>query len=129
MNGLVKPKEDYEGVAYQDMVAIPLDEIEEHTLAVVKHYNIPYEYVVNKMAYTDISVLYAKMANENAFKQYCEFIQLDDETRSKQVMEYGEVKPYVFELITPEIQEEQIKETNQNPVSGLYKNGGKFLNE
>lgn len=111
------------------MVAIPLDEIEEHTLAVVKHYNIPYEYVVNKMAYTDISVLYAKMANENAFKQYCEFIQLDDETRSKQVMEYGEVKPYVFELITPEIQEEQIQETNQNPVSGLYKNGGKFLNE
>ena len=129
LHGLVKPQEDYEGIAYKDFVGIPLDEIEEHTLAICKHYNISYEYAVNQIAYTDISVLYAKMSNEKAFSSYCDFINLDEQSRSKQVMDFGEVKPYVFDLITPEVQKEQIDKIERSKLSEMYRSGGKFIND
>lgn len=124
----MKPKEEYEGIAYKDFVGIPLDEIEEHSLAISKHYNISYEYVVNNMAYTDISVLYAKMSNEKAFNSYCDYINLDEQSRSKHVMEFGEVKSYVFELVTPQAQQEYV-ESEKSKLSSMYRNGGKFKDD
>lgn len=80
------------------------------------------------MAYTDIGVLYAKMTNNKAFSSYNDYLQLDDKAKSKHVMEYGEVRPYVFQVITPEDQKEVIEKANeaQEKLRSMYRNGGKL---
>lgn len=128
INGLAKPEEFHEGIAYKDNVPVPLDDIDEYTLAICKEYNIAYEYAVEKMAYTDIGVLYAKVANNKAFSNYNDYLQLDDKAKSKHVMEYGEARPYVFQVITPEEQKEVIEKANeaQEKLRSMYRNGGKL---
>lgn len=112
------------------MKPVPLDEIEEYVLAVSKHYAIPYTYVMDEMYYPDVTVLYAKMANENAFTAYSQYIQLDEESRSKHVMDWGEPKPYVYEVITPEVQRVFIENSEATQkLRGIYRQGGRYKDD
>lgn len=115
-------------MAYKDSVPIILDEIEEHSLEVAKEYNIPYNYIMDNMCYTDIGVLYAKIANNKAFSNYNDFLKMDDKAKGSHVMEYGEVKPYVFQTITPEQQQKAVEEMTeaQKKLRETYRSGGKF---
>ena len=128
MNGKVKPKDDYEGLAYKDMVAINLDDIEEKVLAVVKEYRMDYLYVLDQMYYPDVTVLYAKMANTSAFKTYNEYLNLDEQGKGKYVSDYGVPEPYTYQLLTPEKQRETIEAEKEpkNSLKDLYRHGGKI---
>ena len=56
---------------------MPLDEIDEQVLVLTKEYNIPYLTLMDDTTYTDIGVLYAKVANSKAFEAYSQYISLD----------------------------------------------------
>ena len=124
-NGKVKPNDEYQGLAYRDMLPIPLDEIDEYVLYVSKEYVIPYEYVMDKMYYSDITVLYAKKMNENSFSRYNDYLSYDEKTQSKYVSDYGVPKPYVYDILTPDVQKEAI-ETKKSKLREMYRSGGKF---
>ena len=124
-NGKVKPNYEYQGLAYQDMLPIPLDEIDEYVLYVSKEYLIPYEYVMDKMYYSDITVLYAKKMNENSFSRYNDYLSYDEKTQSKYVSDYGVPKPYVYDILTQDVQKEAI-ETKKSKLREMYRSGGKF---
>ena len=124
-NGKVKSNDEYQGLAYQDMLPIPLDEIDEYVLYVSKEYLIPYEYVMDKMYYSDITVLYAKKMNENSFSRYNDYLSYDEKTQSKYVSDYGVPKPYVYDILTPDVQKEAI-ETKKSKLREMYRSGGKF---
>lgn len=118
-NGLIQIPEEYKGVAYSDMETISLDETVEYSLAVAKNYGLDYEFVTDRMPYVSVSVLYAKYANEQAFKRYDEYLRLDEKTQSDYVYNYGEPKPYVFKVKT---RDTVIKETNsdKNGLRNMY---------
>lgn len=125
VQGAVKPNDEFRGLAYNDMVSIPIDEVEEMVLYVSKELGIPYLYVMDEMYYSDMTVLYAKVMNEKSFSSYNDYIHLEEEQKGKYVTDYGTPKPYIFGLLTPDVQEENIKKSN-NSLRGLYRNGGKF---
>lgn len=107
----------------QDMVNVPLDSIHDMALVVSKEYGIPYNDVLD-MYYSDMTVLYAKQANVKAFESYVSFISQSDEGKSKYIMDYGEPKPYVYSMLTPDVQKERLEDANG--LRGLYKRGGRF---
>lgn len=104
------------GLAYKDMVNIQLDEVDEYAYVVAKEYNISYEYIMDKMYYSDLTVMYAKIANEKAFTSYEQYMSLEDEQKGKYVSDYGEPKPYAFELLTREIQEAKLDRDRKSVV-------------
>ena len=118
-NGLIQIPEEYQGVAYSDMETISLDETVEYSLAVAKNYGLDYEFVADRMPYVSVSVLYAKYANEQAFKRYDEYLRLDEKTQSDYIYNYGEPKPYLFKVKT---RDTVIKETNsdKNGLRNMY---------
>ena len=75
----MKPKDEYKGLAYEDAVIIQLDDVEEMTLTLCKEYNMQYEYIMDKMYYPDVTVLYARLMNEKAFSSYNEYLNMDAE--------------------------------------------------
>lgn len=107
------------------MVIVPLDEVDEIALYVSKETGIPYLYLMDSMYYSDMTVLYAKIANEKAFASYSDYIHMEEEQKGKYVTEYGTPKPYVFSLLTPDVQEKNIKES-KNTLREMYRSGGKF---
>lgn len=123
--GKIVPKDEYQGLAYNDMVIVALDETDEYVLSVSKEYGIPYEYVMDKMYYSDVTVLYAKKANENAFTRYNEYLNYDETTQGKYVADYGVPKPFVYSILTSEIQQENINKASSK-LKEMYRNGGKF---
>lgn len=123
--GKIKVHSEYEGSALREMVSISLDEVEEYALAVSSHYRLDYDYVLN-MYYSDVSVLYAKIANEQAFKSYNDYISLNEEGRSKFVMDYGEPKPYSYQILTPEKQQANIESEAKNSLKETYRQGGRL---
>lgn len=128
IQGLVKPRDEFTGLAYEEMVPVYLDEITEQVLAVCKEYNISYEHAMDKMYYPDITVMYAKMANENAFKTYNDWLNLDETSQGKFVTDYGTPKPYVYEILTPDKQKEGLEkqEKSRNTLKDMYRHGGRI---
>lgn len=124
INGAIEHKEEFRGLAYDDMVDIPLDEIEEQVLTLCKEFNMSYEYLQNKVPYTDIGVLYAKYANTKAFQSYNDFISLPEEQKSKHIRDWGEIKPYAYQLVTVDKQKEMLEEAQKTELQKMYKNGG-----
>lgn len=102
---------------------MPLDEIDEQVLVLTKEYNIPYLTLMDDTTYTDIGVLYAKVANSKAFEAYSQYISLDEKGRADHVKDYGEPKPYEYEVITAEMQE-RYAEQQQNELQKMYKRQG-----
>ncbi len=97
VQGKVKPKDEYKGLAYEDAVIIQLDDVEEMTLTLCKEYNMQYEYIMDKMYYPDVTVLYARLMNEKAFSSYNEYLNMDAESQGKYVTDYGKPSPYIYE--------------------------------
>ena len=83
VQGKVKPVDEYKGLAYQDMVNIELDDVEEMVLTLCKEYNMQYHYVMDSMYYSDVTVIYAKLANEKSFSSYNDYLNLDEEAKGK----------------------------------------------
>lgn len=123
LKGVIKPKEERKGAMLKDMVVIPFDEIEEQILTLCKAYNMDYRYLQEEVCYTDIGVLYAKYANEQAFKNYNDYLNLDDEQKQRHVYEWGEPLPFVYNFVSPEVYEE-VAEKEQTELQKMYKNGG-----
>ena len=61
VQGKVKPKDEYKGLAYEDAVIIQLDDVEEMTLTLCKEYNMQYEYIMDKMYYPDVTITICKV--------------------------------------------------------------------
>lgn len=80
VQGQIKPHDEYRGLAYEDMVIIELDDVEEMVLTLCKEYNMQYGYIMDSMYYSDVTVIYAKLANEKAFSTYNDFINLDEQS-------------------------------------------------
>ena len=129
INGKIKEKDNYKGLAYDDYVAVNLDDIEEKVLAVVKEYSMDYSYVSNEMYYPDVTVYYAKMANNNAFKSYNDYLNLDEQSQGKYVTDWGVPEPYVYEILTPDKQQKAIEAKNRpstNTLKDMYRHGGRL---
>lgn len=126
VQGLIKPIDEYKGMAYEDMVSIPLDDVEDMTLTLCKEYGMDYDYIQNKMYYPDVTVIYAKLANEKAFSSYNEFIGLDESSQGKYVTDYGKPKPYVYQLLTPEVQKQEIENKKDGGLRDMYRHGGRL---
>lgn len=111
------------------MVAINLDDIEEKVLAVVKEYRMDYHYVADQMYYPDVTVYYAKMVNNNTFKSYNDYLNLDEEAKGKYVTDWGVPEPYEYELLTPEKQQKAIEAKDKpstNSLKDMYRHGGRL---
>ena len=80
---------------------------------------------MDKMYYSDITVLYAKKMNENSFSRYNDYLSYDEKTQSTYVSDYGVPKPYVYDILTPDVQKEAI-ETKKSKLREMYRSGGKF---
>lgn len=126
VNGLIKEDKEYEGMAYNDMIPITLDDIMEQVLIVSKEYNIPYKVVMEEMYYPDVTILYAKYMNEVKFTQYDNYVNMSEESKSKYVTSYGVPKPYMFELLDQEKQQKNIENYKKHPLEGMYRHGGKL---
>lgn len=107
------------------MVPIPLDEVDEIALTLVKEYGLDYNYIMDEMYYSDMTVYYAKIVNDKAFTSYSEYIHMDEQQKGSYVTEYGTPEPYVFRVLTPKTQKENIKKSN-NSLREMYRNGGKL---
>ena len=92
------------------------------SLSVSKAYNIPLERVLD-MYYSDMTVLYAKEANNKAFESYSSYISMSEEARSSYVMDYGEPKPFMFSVVTKEMQQKLLEEEEKddNGLRAMYK--------
>lgn len=129
VNGKIKERDDYRGLAYEDMVAINLDDIEEKVLAVVKEYRMDYQYVADQMYYPDVTVYYAKMVNNKAFSSYNDYLNMDEESKGKYVTDWGVPEPYEYELLTPEKQQKAIEAKDKpstNSLKDMYRHGGRL---
>lgn len=125
IQGKVKYVEPYKGVLTRDYVDIPLDDITDMAIAVSNAYSMSLSEVLD-MYYPDMTVLYAKHVNSEAYKSYINYISLGDEARGKYVMDYGEPQPYVFTLLTPEIQRARLEEKEDtNGLRALYRSRGR----
>ncbi|WP_164683464.1 hypothetical protein [Streptococcus hyointestinalis] len=108
----------------QEALPIGLSEGVEYALAISKHYGWSFDYCYKQMRYGDLSVLYAKLANDKAFENYNNYISLDDEARAKFVKDWGEPKPFEFDINTPERQRERLEKSKvNNPLQAMYKKG------
>ena len=107
--------DEYKGIAYNDMVIIGLDDIEEMVLALCKEYNMQY----------DVTVIYAKMSNEKAFSSYNDYLNLDEQGQGKYVTDYGKPKPFVYEVLTVERQLANIEE-KKDGLRSMYRQGRKL---
>lgn len=126
--GLVTPPNEFQGIIYQDYVNVPLDDVLDMCVYVSKAYGIALEKVLD-MYYPDVTVFYAKEANSKAFENYVSYSQLDEESRSDYVVNYGEPKPFVFQLLTKEVQEQRLKEEDKNGLRSMYKQRKGNLND
>lgn len=125
--GAIKPLDDYRGLAYNDMIPVPLDEVDEMALTLCKEYKIDYRYLMEEMYYSDVTMLYAKHANERAFSSYNDYLNLSEEQKGKYVSDYGVPKPYVYELLTAEKQKENIENKGNNSLKEIYRHGGNLI--
>lgn len=123
--GAIKVFDDYKGLAYKDYVSVTLDEVDEYALVVCKEYNMSYEYAMDKLYYSDLTVMYAKIANDKAFQSYNDYLSLDEKAQSHFVADYGKPKSYVFSLITPELQQKNV-EQRESALRELYRQGGRL---
>lgn len=100
------------------------------SLSVSKAYNIPLERVLD-MYYSDMTVLYAKEANNKAFESYSSYISMSEEARSSYVMDYGEPKPFMFSIVTKEMQQKLLEEEEKddNGLRAMYKKRKGNLND
>ena len=117
--------DEYKGIAYDDMVVIGLDDIEEMVLSLCKEYNMQYSYVMDSMYYPDVTVIYAKMSNEKAFSSYNDYLNLDEQSQGKYVTDYGKPKPFVYEVLTVERQRANI-EDKKDGLRSMYRQGRKL---
>lgn len=117
--------EEFKGMAYDEMVSITLDEVDEMVLALTKSYRIPYEYLMDKMYYPDLTVLYAKYVNEQSFSRYNEYTSLNEESKGKYVTDYGVPKPYVYSILDEERQRKNIEEQGSK-LKQMYRHGGRL---
>lgn len=121
---IAEPRGEYLGLALQDALPVSLSEGVEYALSISKHYGWSFTYCYEKLRYGDLSVLYAKLSNDKAFENYNNYIALDDEARAKFVKDWGEPKPYEFDVNTPERQKERLqKHERDNPLQAMYKKG------
>lgn len=120
--GVIEPKEEWQGMAYQDTVPIAFDEVDEYSLALSKEYHTPITYFLDDVCYTDLGVMYAKLANAKAFESYDQYIGLDEKAKAKHVMDYGEPKPYSYQVITKELHEE-VAQQEKTKLQEMYKRG------
>lgn len=112
-------------MAYDDMVVVQLNDIDEMALALCKEYHIQYGYIMDNMYYPDMTVMYAKMVNEKAFSSYNDYLNLDEQSQGKYVTDFGKHKPYVYELLTADKQKAQIEE-RRDGLRNMYRHGGKL---
>ena len=75
--------------------------------------------------------MYAKVVNNKAFSNYNDYINMSEEQQAKYVMDYGEIKPFVFEVVTAEEQRQNVEEQNeaQKKLREMYRSGGKLDND
>ena len=125
VQGAIKPIDEYKGMAYDDMVVVQLNDIDEMALALCKEYHIQYGYIMDNMYYPDMTVMYAKMVNEKAFSSYNDYLNLDEKSQGKYVTDFGKPKPYVYELLTADKQKAQIEE-RRDGLRNMYRHGGKL---
>lgn len=125
VQGAIKPLDEYKGIAYDDMVVIGLDDIEEMVLTLCKEYNMQYGYVMDSMYYPDITVIYAKLANEKAFSSYNDYLNLDEQGQGKYVTDFGKPKPFVYEILTVDRQRANIEE-KKDGLRSMYRQGRKL---
>ena len=97
-----------------------LSEEYEKSLFVSKEYKLDFTYVYEKMAYTDVSVLFAKQTNLQSFKNYNDFINMDDKSKGKHVTDFGEVHPYEYMVVREELVPTEEEKTE---IQKMYKNG------
>lgn len=125
VQGKVKPLDEYKGLAYEDMVVIELDDVEEMVLTLCKEYNMQYHYVMDSMYYSDVTVIYAKLANEKSFSSYNDYLNLDEEAKGKYVTDFGKPKPFIYQVLNEDTQRVNI-EDSKDGLKGMYRHGGKF---
>ena len=125
VSGAVKVHEEFRGMAYDEMVNIALDEVDEMVLALTKSYNIPYLHLMDEMYYSDLTVLYAKYANEQSFSRYNEYASLSEESKGKYVTDYGVPKPYVYSILNEDVQRKNIEEQGSK-LKQMYRHGGRL---
>lgn len=123
--GEIKPLDEYKGLAYEDMVVVELDDVEEMALTLCKEYNMDYGYVLDRMYYPDVTVIYAKLANEKAFTSYNDYLNLDEQSQGKYVTDYGKPKPYVYQILSVDKQRANI-EDKKDGLRNMYRHGGKL---
>lgn len=124
VQGQIKPLDEYRGLAYEDMVIIELDDVEEMVLTLCKEYNMQYGYVMDSMYYSDVTVIYAKLANEKAFSTYNDFINLDEQSQGKYVTDFGKPKPFIYSILSLEKQRKNIED--KNGLRNMYRSGGRL---
>lgn len=103
------------------MVPISLSEATEYAITVSKFYGWSFDYCFKQMRYGDLTVLYAKIANEKAFEAYNNYISLDEEAKAKYVYDWGVPKPYEFEVLDPNKQKSLIEEAEKSALQKMYK--------
>lgn len=106
-----------------------MDESLDQVMTLCKELNMSFEYLTEHTAYTDIGVLYAKYMNEKSFSSYNEYLNLDDKTKVKHVMEWGEPKPFIYELVGSEDQQQDLEAMRKSAMRHLYKSGGNYKHE
>ena len=74
---------------------------------------------------------YAKEANNKAFESYSSYISMSEEARSSYVMDCGEPKPFMFSVVTKEMQQKLLEEEEKddNGLRAMYKKRKGNLND
>ena len=78
---------------------------------------------MDSMYYSDVTVIYAKLANEKSFSSYNDYLNLDEEAKGKFVTDFGKPKPYIYQVLNADTQRVNI-EDNKDGLKGMYRHGG-----